>query len=513
MRTLPRVMLAMFPALALSILQSPAWAAESEGDQVTKPYLNGTVRVNGAGGEGFGFIVGEDHGVLSIVTADHVVTAQNPGSERPVSVYFHSSPPVRLVVDSATVASSRALDLALLQVNRPGGLDWQPQPACSQFQRADRVWWIGRDGQWDVPLDDEAGRLKYSQPNAVNDHIGFSALGVKHGVSGAPLIGDKGILGMVVVDDTNAAEALAVERIQRFVNQHGAWSLADCGTASATKASKAVNSTQEPSTTGDGKTSSLPKIFRDPLKDGGLGPEMVVIPAGSFQMGSPNDEPGRFNDEGPRHLVTIRSFALGRYEATFDDYDLFAQATGRTLPSGGRWWQSWGRGNRPVINVTWHDAQAYADWLSAQTGHTYRLPTEAEWEYAARAGTTTPYWWGAEASHEQANYGNVCCEGLAQGRDQWVYTAPVGSFPSNAFGLYDTAGNVLEWVADCWHKFSQYAPAYGSAWVQEDGGDCSRGVRGGSWYDDPQYLRSAYRLGYRPNVAVNYLGFRFAREL
>lgn len=509
MLTLPQVMLAIFPALVLSTLQPPAWAAESEGDQVTKPYLNGTVRVSGAGGDGFGFIVGEDHGVLSIVTADHVVTAQNPGSEKPVSVYFHSNQLVPLTVKSATMETSHPLDLALLQVDRPSGLDWQPQHACSRFERADTVWWIGRDKQWDVPLDNEAGHLRFSKPEAKNDHIIFSTQFVEKGVSGAPLIGRYGILGMVVVDDTYAAEALAVERIKRFVAQHGAWSLADCGSAQATKAATPPPNAVE-LTTDEGKTSSQLKSFRDRLKNGGIGPEMVVIPAGSFQMGSPKNEPGRSDDEGPLHTVTIRSFAMARYEVTFVDYDRFAKTTGRSLPSD----EGWGRGNRPVINVTWHDAQAYTQWLTAQTGHSYRLPTEAEWEYAARAGKTTPYWWGTQASHEQANYGkDECCEGLAQGLDQWINTAPVGSFPANPFDLYDTAGNVFEWVADCWHESYQHAPADGSAWMQEDGGDCVRGVRGGSWFFFPQYLRSANRDRNAPDGAFNILGFRLARAL
>jgi len=544
MRTLPLAMLAIFPALVLSTLQPPVWAAESEGDQVTKPYLNGTVRVSGAGGDGFGFIVGEDHGVLSIVTAKHVVTADNPSSDRPVRVYFHSNPSAPIILDISTVVTPRALDLALLQVKRPGGLNWQPQAACSRFERADRVWWIGRDGRWDVPLNNEAGLLKDSKPDADSDHIEFSALGVKPGVSGAPLIGSTGILGMVVVDNTNAAEALPVARIQPFVAQHGAWSLADCGSAQATQAAipspNAVKlvlvgrnkpdlagvsgkpTSPMPETvvarpysglqTDEGKTSTEPKSFRDNLKYGVLGPEMVVIPAGSFQMGSPDNEPGRSNDEGPRHPVTIQSFALGRYEVTFYDYDRFAKATGRTLPSD----EGWGRRNRPVINVTLHDAQAYTQWLSAQTDHTYRLPSEAEWEYAARAGTTTPYWWGDVASHEQANYDKYkSVGGVAQGRDQWEYTAPVGSFPPNPFELYDTADNVWEWVADCWHESYQHAPADGSAWMQEDGGICDflRVVRGGSWRSHPQYLRSAFRFGLWTGLAINFVGFRLARTL
>ncbi len=172
-------------------------------------------------------------------------------------------------------------------------------------------------------------------------------------------------------------------------------------------------------------------------------PEMVVIPAGSFMMGSPANEPGRYNDEGPRHRVTIRrEFALGRYEVTFAEWDTCVHAGGcRNRPRD----NGWGRGNRPVINVSWDDAKAYVRWLARKTGQDYRLPSEAEWEYAARAGMPTAYCWGARASHEYANYGkDECCGGLSRGRDRWENTAPVGSFLANRFGLYDTSGNVRE---------------------------------------------------------------------
>jgi formylglycine-generating enzyme required for sulfatase activity len=135
-------------------------------------------------------------------------------------------------------------------------------------------------------------------------------------------------------------------------------------------------------------------------------------------------------------------FAMGRYEVTFAEYDKFAQATGREKPSD----QGWGRGNRPVINVSWYEATAYAKWLSQQTGQQYRLPTEAEWEYAARAGKTTKYWWGNQIGSNKANCSNSSCG------DRFKYTAPVGSFAPNPFKLYDTAGNVWEWVRDWYDK-------------------------------------------------------------
>jgi formylglycine-generating enzyme required for sulfatase activity len=176
------------------------------------------------------------------------------------------------------------------------------------------------------------------------------------------------------------------------------------------------------------------KVFRDRLKDGSLGPEMVWIPAGSFRMG--DLQGGGNKDEKPIHQVSVDRFAMGRYEVTFAEYDKFAQATGREKPSD----EGWGRGNRPVINVSWHEATAYAKWLSQQTGQQYRLPTEAEWEYAARAGKTTKYWWGNQIGSNKANCSNSSCG------DRLKYTAPVGSFAPNPFKLYDTAGNVWEWV-------------------------------------------------------------------
>jgi formylglycine-generating enzyme required for sulfatase activity len=245
-------------------------------------------------------------------------------------------------------------------------------------------------------------------------------------------------------------------------------------------------------------------VFRDTLKDGSKGPEMVVIPAGSFQMG---DIQGKGDpDERPVHPVRIKEpFAMGRHEVTFAEYVKFAQAAERTIPHD----RGWGRGNRPVIGVSWDDAQAYAKWLRAVTGKHYRLPTEAEWEYAARAGTETRYWWGDEVGK-----GNANCDGCGSEWDG-KQTAPVGRFPANRFGLFDTAGNVYEWVQDCWHDSYKGAPTDGhKAWGSENGGECGRRVvRGGSWNYTPRHLRSATRG--RNNTAYrNYdLGFRLAQDL
>jgi formylglycine-generating enzyme required for sulfatase activity/serine/threonine protein kinase len=241
-------------------------------------------------------------------------------------------------------------------------------------------------------------------------------------------------------------------------------------------------------------------------------PRMVVVPAGRFNMGSPPDEKDRDADEGPVHEVSIaRPFAVGKFELTFAEWEACAADGGCTSnrsPSD----QGWGRDKRPVINVSWDDAKEYVAWLKRKTGKDYRLLTEAEWEYAARAGTRTRYSWGNDASHEFANYGSdTCCSGLAQGRDQWVNTAPVGQFAANAFGLHDLHGNVWEWVEDCYIDNYYGGPNDGSARTT---GNCSRRVlRGGSWVINPQYLRSAYRDRGTSDNRLNNFGFRLARTL
>jgi formylglycine-generating enzyme required for sulfatase activity len=238
------------------------------------------------------------------------------------------------------------------------------------------------------------------------------------------------------------------------------------------------------------------------LTQPGQGPEMVLIRGGTFEMGS-----NESTDETPVHQVSVKDFAIGRCEVTFDEYDRFAEATKREKPDD---W-GFGRGNRPVIAVSWEDARAYADWLSQQTGKQYRLPTEAEWEYAARASTTTQYWWGDEIRQDQRVWAN--CNGCGSEWDS-KETAPVGSFPANPFGLLDTAGNVWEWVEDCWHENYQDAPQDGSAWLEANGGKCEgRVVRGGSWGVIPRWLRSADRLGYRPTDRDDVLGFRLVQDL
>ena len=224
--------------------------------------------------------------------------------------------------------------------------------------------------------------------------------------------------------------------------------------------------------------------------------EMVVVPAGQFAMGS-TVKPS----QSPLHKVTIRKdFAIGRREVTFAEWD-------RCLASGECTYsppdQGWGRGDRPAINVSWSDAKEYIAWISKETGQRYRLPTEAEWEYAARADTNTPYWWGKEIGADHAK----CTEC----GDKTLRTAPTGSFRPNGFGLYDTAGNAAELVEDCWNSSYAGAPTDGAAWTA---GDCSlRVLRGGSFLDKAAGVTSAARFRYDYDVRYYANGFRVARDL
>ena len=230
-------------------------------------------------------------------------------------------------------------------------------------------------------------------------------------------------------------------------------------------------------------------------------PEMVLVPKGEFMMGSPQGEAERYDNESPQHKVTIsKPFAVGKYDVTFDEWEACVSGGGCTSnrnPSD----QGWGKGKRPVINVTWAAAREYVQWLSRKTGKDYRLLTEAEWEYAARARTQTRYYWGNDVGRGKAN-----CNGCGS---QWdgKQTAEVGQFQPNDFGLYDMAGNVWQWTEDCWNENYNNAHGDGSALTT---GDCSRRViRGGSWNDSPWFLRAAARN--RRSGWYFYVGFRVAR--
>ena len=301
------------------------------------------------------------------------------------------------------------------------------------------------------------------------------------------------------------------------------------------------------------------------FQDHEMGPEMVIVPAGSFMMGSPEEEREREVCESPQHLVTIvRPFAVSRHAVTRGQFATFVDDTGRNTEGGalvagdylvegwlthnaiapsqaeeylaelvsardGRQWKedpqaSWTNpkfqfpqdNSHPVVCVSWEDAKAYATWLSRKTGREYRLLTEAEWEYAARADTITPFWWGTPINRWDANY-DVYTAIYKGGGDRYEgkrqkQTVPVGKFNANPWGLYQVHGNVWEWCEDIWHANYDGAPSYGSAWLQ--GGDATRHVvRGGSWDCVPGYLRAARRNKFPTNTRENDLGFRVGSTL
>jgi len=242
-------------------------------------------------------------------------------------------------------------------------------------------------------------------------------------------------------------------------------------------------------------------------------PDMIVIPKGSFLMGT-ND--GRL-DEQPKHLVNIENiFAVGKYEVTRGQYAVFIDNSGYDPDPGCETWdlpsfnmdklKSWSdpafsqNPDHPVVCVNWHDAQAYVTWLREKTGGAYRLLSEAEWEYVARAGSTKDFGFGDEIDPSRANYG-----------DQFRKTTTVGSYSENKFGLHDMHGNVAEWVADCWSENYQHTPR-NSAFMTN--GPCDkRSLRGGTWHNEAAFLRSAFRNGYFPSFRLSGIGFRVARDL
>jgi len=273
-------------------------------------------------------------------------------------------------------------------------------------------------------------------------------------------------------------------------------------------------------------------VFQDILKDGSKAPVMVVIPAGEFLMGSPKSEKNREKDEGPQRKVRIKKpFAIGKYEITKVQFQYFVEQTSYNTEAetgGGcyywtgeevekdskRDWRNPGfdqTDQHPVACVSWNDVKKYIAWLNKNTEGNYRLPTEAEWEYVARAKTDTPFYFGETINTDQANYDGNYTYGNGLKGEYRGETISVGSFPVNEFGIFDMHGNVWEWTEDCYHDNYKNAPIDGSAWVS---GECSfRVLRGGSWFDTPWYLRSANRTGFYATYRIYDVGFRLARNL
>lgn len=267
---------------------------------------------------------------------------------------------------------------------------------------------------------------------------------------------------------------------------------------------------------------------KDEFKECSDCPTMTVVPAGEFKMGSPQNETERGSDEGPQRTVRIRQpYAVAKFTTTVEQFAAFVKATGfstgskcavvegeKIVEKTGFTWQNPGylqNGNHPVVCISWSDAQAYVGWLNRETGKRYRLLTEAEWEYAARAGSLTPFWWGSSISTDQANYYGNGTYGKGKKGEYRAQTVSVDSFAANPFGLYQMHGNVLQWVEDCYYSSYNDAPNDGSAKIAN--GCKARVLRGGSWFNNPRGLRAANRSWTDPNVRKNFYGFRVARTL
>jgi formylglycine-generating enzyme required for sulfatase activity len=280
------------------------------------------------------------------------------------------------------------------------------------------------------------------------------------------------------------------------------------GSSSSSGASGSTRS-QDIQSTSETPTPDIGTEFSDCPKC----PTMVVVPGGSFTMGSPLSELERDLDEGPQFQVSIKNvFAVGKYEVTWSEWDTCVKAGGCSSlgpdDMGGD--QGWGKGNRPVIGVNWNDAQSYVKWLSKETGEHYRLLSESQWEYVARAGTTTPFYFGSRITTQQANFnGTDTYNGSSKGSFQ-NKTTEAGQYPPNAFGLYDMHGNVFEWTEDCWNDSYDSTPADGQT---NTSGNCDRRVlRGGSWKRGPIYLRSAIRRWYTLINRGDHIGFRVTKS-
>jgi formylglycine-generating enzyme required for sulfatase activity len=433
--------------------------------------------------QGFGLIIGQRGPNLIIATPWHVVL-DGDFTDRP-NIRFHSD----MFTDVAGrlfSLNSQQDDLALIEVLAPAGMNPLHVPAVPEKSLADHyVFGIGSGEEWRITPRGGS----FDGTDVLTRQMRFGALNTAPGSSGSAIVTAQGLAAMILRTTGADTFALPVARIQELAK---GWQR-------------------------DANLLVPPNY-----------PEMVLIPAGTFTIGVPESESRREdtstndNDARPMQTVTIKPFWLGRYPVTRGEYAAFVSDQNYT--AGGDYWRNPGFAQTdrdPVVNVILADAEAYVAWLSAKTGSTYRLPSEAEWEYAARAGTTTARVWG-DGQEPACRFANVADEAWrksnepAAGKnryfhcdDGYAYTAPVGKFQANDFKVYDMLGNVWQWTADCWHPSYDGAPSDGAKWTT---GDCSRRVlRGGSWSTDPGGVRSGFRGRDVPDHRSGDVGFRLAR--
>jgi formylglycine-generating enzyme required for sulfatase activity len=353
------------------------------------------------------------------------------------------------------------------------------------------------------PIDGDMGRHTTAAVTAFQQSRGLPVDGLVSDVLLQHLRGEGGLAPAtnpsLAVWDRIASSDRAAD-FERFLAQYPTSPMAGFARDRLAELSQVAVVTPPPEPEPAPPTPRASEMFRDCSTC----PEMVVVPAGSFQMGSPSGEYDREPNEGPQHRVSVRrAFAVGKYEVTNSQWNACISGGGcRHRPNDA----SSDRGNRPVIHVSWDDAQEYVRWLSRETGHEYRLLSEAEWEYAARAGTQTARNWGSDIGQKNAN-----CAGCGSRWDA-KQTAPVGSFAPNSYGLYDMLGNVWEWVQDCYYDSYSDAPDHSIAWQDNHSSYCQRAMRGGSWNDYPWLVRSAARGWNSPVDRSGLVGFRVARD-
>ena len=423
-----------------------------------------------------------------------------------------------VAADSAAGASNGLFTAKFVQALRAPGLT-----ATDLFRRVRRgVYEASNAEQWPAVYDDLLSDFVFRPPSstAVAASVGAPSAGAPAASEAAAVLQQENLFWQSIQGSTDPADFEAY--LELFAN--GTFSrlarnrLASLsGSADAPRPGGGVR---------DGET----------FRDCPTCPELVVIPAGEFRMGSPGSEEGRRDTEGPQRRVRVERFALGRYEVTRGEYAAFVAATGRDgdrcrALNGTSWewsdgasWRSPGfpqTDEDPAVCVSWDDARAYVRWLSGETGRRYRLPSESEWEYAARASTSTSRYWGAGPSGQCGNANGADAAGKQRFRgwtwavscnDGRVFTAPVGTFAANPFGLFDMLGNVWEWVEDCWHDSYQGAPSDARAWTSS--GDCGRRVvRGGSWSSDAENLRPGARSGSPPPTGTATRVFAFRGRL
>jgi len=485
-----RILVAL--VLALFFVDQPLSQAQTI-DELKAGVVKITATVDKQQRIGTGFIVRIEDDTAYIVTASHVVEGAT------LTINFFTNPDKGYGGITRNMQGANTKGLAVIKVQGPLPAGIRSLVIASNFEvkGGESAKVIGFRRSPPIPWGVFQGILT----GQIGADLIVSGAVVNEGNSGGPILVNEKVVGVLteVLDDIGYAVPASITQITlkgwgvRF--EQGSSQVEEIVSSDSRKLDRMPDIPDQVSEI-SAEEIQLPlkgKIGKD-------GAPMVLVPAGEFTMGSPEGE--GYSDERPQHTVGLDAFYISQYEVTFAQYDKFAQATGRNLPDD----KAWGRGQRPVINISWGDAKAYAKWLSGQTGDQYRLPTEAEWEYVARSGGTEQVWAGTSNERQVGNYAVYVKN--SEGK-----TAEVGSKQPNRLGLYDMSGNVFEWVEDCWHKNYQGAPTDGSARLEGGGGDCSlRVIRGGSWKLLPVGLRASDRAGGTAVFRYDFIGFRLAQD-